>query len=305
MNENLNLVEILKYVSRGIMLWSPIYGDCEFVEVKDDSSPYPIVCLVRLKGNHAMDDYVYFSAKGEYSIEYGNCECALFPSRDNRDWSTFRITKGHKDFKPFQKNIDKVINSNGFDYVDLNLPSGTKWAAMNVGAPKPSDFGLYFQWGSVRGFTKGQVCGDKAFSWSTYKWSIDGSDSNFTKYNTAGDTLDLEDDAAHVNMGGDWHMPSPQQIQELLDNTTRPWTTQNGVNGRLFTSKNGNSIFIPAAGNAWDGSLSDRGDYGYVWSSMLSTDYASSGQYLYFGSGGTFLYYSYRYDGFSVRGVIG
>ena len=201
----------------------------------------------------------------------------------------------------------KEVNLNGHDYVDLGLPSGTLWATMNVGASKPSDYGLYFQWGDTSGYTADQVgtgSGQKKFVsvWSDYKWN---ASEGFSKYNTADESLDIEDDAAHVNMGGDWHMPSPQQIQELLNNTTHPWTTQNGVNGRLFTSKNGNSIFIPAAGNAWDGSLSDRGDYGYVWSSMLSTDYVSSGQYLYFGSGGALLYYSYRYDGFSVRGVIG
>jgi hypothetical protein len=50
-----------------------------------------------------------------------------------------------------------------------------------------------------------------------YKWSIDGSSSNFSKYTTTGATLELEDDAAHVNMGGSWHMPTPTQIQELID----------------------------------------------------------------------------------------
>ena len=203
--------------------------------------------------------------------------------------------------------MNKEINSNGFGYIDLGLPSGTLWATCNVGASKPSDVGLYFQWGDTSGYTADQVGKDKQFTWNDYKFSIDGSSSNFSKYTTKGATLELEDDAAHVNMGGEWHMPTPDQIKELINtaNTTSTWTTQNGVNGRLFTSKNGNSIFIPAAGNAWDGSLSDRGDYGYVWSSMLSTDYVSSGQYLYFGSGGALLYYSYRYDGFSVRGVIG
>ena len=174
--------------------------------------------------------------------------------------------------------MNKEINNNGYDYVDLGLPSGTKWATMNVGASKPSDFGLYFQW---------------------------GSDSNFSKYNTAGDTLDLEDDAAHANMGGDWHMPTPTQIQELIDNTTNTWTTQDGVNGRLFISKNnGKSIFIPAAGGAWGASVRGSGDYGFVWSSMLDAVYVSSGQYLGFDSGSVYLSGGYRYGGLSVRGVI-
>ena len=102
-------------------------------------------------------------------------------------------------------------------------------------------------------------------------------------------------------------MTTPTQIQEILDNTTNTWTTQDGVNGRLFTSKKDGtkSIFIPAAGNAWDGSVQDSGDYGGVWSSMLDTDDVSCGQYLGFNSGNVDLYGGSRCNGLSVRGVIG
>ena len=201
---------------------------------------------------------------------------------------------------------ESKINNNGFEYVDLKLPSGTLWAAMNVGASKASDAGLYFQWGDTVGYTANQVGKDKQFAsdWSDYKW---GKNPNFTKYTETGATLDLEDDAAHVNMGGEWHMPSPTQIQELIDNTTSAWTTQDGVNGRLFTSKIDPSkfIFIPAAGNAWVGSVQGSGDNGYFWSSMLRTDYVFYGQSLYFSSRGVGLGdYCCRYYGRSVRGVV-
>lgn len=204
--------------------------------------------------------------------------------------------------------MNKSNNNNGFEYVDLNLPSGTLWATMNVGASKPSDAGLYFQWGDTVGYTANQVGtrnGQKKFSWADYKWSIDGSDSNFSKYNTVGDTLDLEDDAANIHMGGDWHMPTPTQIRELINETDNTWTTQDGVNGRLFTSKkNGKSIFIPAAGVAWDGSLYNSGSDGNVWSSMLRTYNVNDGQLLYFDSSDASLPNGYRSGGFSVRGVI-
>ena len=204
------------------------------------------------------------------------------------------------------KELGKKINNNGFEYVDLGLPSGTLWATMNVGASKASDAGLYFQWGDTSGYTADQVGKDKQFTWNDYKFSINGSSSNFSKYNTAGETLDLEDDAAHTNMGGSWHMPTPEQCQELIDNTTSEWTTQDGVNGRLFTSKNnGKSIFIPAAGNAWDGSLYSSGDRGYVWSSMLSADNVGGGQRLSFYSHGVLLGYNNRNNGVAVRGVLG
>lgn len=213
--------------------------------------------------------------------------------------------------------MDKKTNNNGYDYVDLGLPSGTLWATMNVGASKPSEFGLYFQWGDIQGYTKEQAEKDKKFNWDDYKWYESGNilEDNIVvkKYTTEDATLDLEDDAAHVHMGGDWHMPSPEQYQELIDNTISKYKkTQNGVNGRLFTSKKDKSktIFIPAAGTVWDGMASFTGDNGYIWSSMISTDSinyidgTNCGKYLYFNSKKVRLSSTYLSDGLPVRGVI-
>ena len=206
--------------------------------------------------------------------------------------------------------MGKGINNNGYDYVDLGLPSGTLWATCNVGASNPSDFGLYFQWGNTKGYSEEQIGignGQKKFFWPDYKWNPSGDSYTFTKYATKGETLELEDDAANVNMGGDWHMPTPEQINELINNTTRKWTALDGVSGRLFTSKTNTSqsIFIPAAGYAWDGSVRSSGDGGGVWSSMLDAGYADGGQSLCFDSGFVVLDYYYRCGGLSVRGVIG
>ena len=207
--------------------------------------------------------------------------------------------------------VPRDINLNGHDYVDLGLPSGTLWATMNVGAELPMDEGLYFQWGDVQGYTKDQiktVKGKKKFApdWSDYNWR---NGNIFTKYDVAGATLGLKDDAAHVHMGGDWHMPTPDQINELINCTTSEWRRWHlGANGRLFISKKDNSkfIFIPASGYAWNGSVHDIGDSGFVWSSMLNGNYVDYGQSLDFNP--TYLYRFgdfNRYYGFSVRGVIG
>ena len=107
------------------------------------------------------------------------------------------------------------INNNGFDYVDLELPSGTLWATCNVGASKPSESGLYFQWVDTKGYDKDQVGKDKQFHWNDYKWNPLGDYETFTKYTTPGEALELVDDAAHANMGGDWHMPAPYQFREI------------------------------------------------------------------------------------------
>lgn len=191
------------------------------------------------------------------------------------------------------KNIDKKVNSNGFDYVDLGLPSGTIWATCNVGADKPTEYGLYFQWGDTKGYTKEKVGKDKRFTLADYKFSIDGSEK-----------LELEDDAANVSMGGDWHMPTPEQIQELIDNTTSIWTSLDDVNGMKFISQKDSSkfIFIPAAGYAWYGSVHVDWNYGYVWTSMLRASFA---QYLSFSSYGVSLEHFCCAYGHSVRGVIG
>lgn len=214
------------------------------------------------------------------------------------------------------KNMAKNINSNGFDYVDLGLPSGTLWATQNVGASKPSDYGLYFQWGDADGYTADQVgFGSKqkkfADDFSDYKWYLSGEgiEIKFKKYTTKGATLELEDDAAHVNMGGNWHMPTPTQIQELIDNTTNTWETLDGVGGKLFTSKKdtSTSIFIPTAGCASHGSFKYNGSIGYVWSSILSTFNVFDGQYFYFGLSDFPVgqYEWTRSEGLSVRGVLG
>lgn len=112
---------------------------------------------------------------------------------------------------------------NGHAYVDLGLPSGTKWAKMNVGASSETDRGLYFAWGEIQGYTAGQVGGHK-FRWSDYRWTNDGG-STFTKYNAIDNKTHLEliDDAAHVNWGGDWHMPNRAQCIELF------YETKNGI----------------------------------------------------------------------------
>ena len=199
-----------------------------------------------------------------------------------------------------------MINNNGFDYIDLDLPSGTLWATCNVGASRPYENELYFQWGDTKGYIVDQVEKYKRFSWDDYKFSINGSNKNFSKYTNLGKTLNLKDDAAHNHMGGDWHIPSPEQIKELLDNTISRWIELDYIKGRLFMSKKDERkhIFIPAAGFVQNGSVCCRGSYGNVWSSMLDMYDVNYGQYLVLGSGFACPYYDDRCCGFSVRGVI-
>ena len=203
--------------------------------------------------------------------------------------------------------IEDIVNSNRFDYIDLGLPSRTLWATQNIGASSPSDYGLYFQWGDIVGYAKDQVGKDKQFTWEDYKWNPSGDGKIFTKYTTYGDKLELEDDAANVNMGGSWHIPSPKQFKELINNTTTRWTIFNDVSGMSFTSKkdNSKSIFIPASGRAWRGSVTSRNFEGCYWSSVTDLNYVDCVLCLNFFSGYSNIISYNRSNGYSVRGVIG
>ena len=111
-------------------------------------------------------------------------------------------------------------------------------------------------------------------------------------------------ETAAANWGNGWDMPSKEQWEELKENTKSSWTTRNGVNGRLFTASNGNSLFLPAVGGRWDDELVDVGDYGSYWSSSLDTDDPGRAWYFYFYSDNYGMYYNARRGcGRSVRPV--
>lgn len=201
---------------------------------------------------------------------------------------------------------DDTPGDNVHEYVDLGLPSGLLWATCNVGADSPEDYGDYFAWGETEGYKSGKT----EFNWSTYKW-CNGSDDTFTKYCIESSygtvdnktVLDLSDDAAHVNWGGSWRMPTEEELHELRYECTWEWTTQNGVNGRKVTGPNGNSIFLPAAGYRSGSGLYDAGSYGYYWSSSLYTGGSGRACNLSFGSVYVDWSYGNRYYGQSVRPV--
>lgn len=205
--------------------------------------------------------------------------------------------------------------SNGHEWVDLGL--SVKWAATNVGATSPGDYGDYYAWG--------ETSPKKHYSWNTLKYCMDTTGDAFSKYvprdrpeywGLSGSpdnktSLDPSDDAAHQNWGGDWRMPTFKEWGELEKSCDWIWTSRNGHRGCLVTSKtNGNSIFLPAAGGRHEGALDQDGSSGYYWSSSLDTEAPCWGVYGLFVSATFtsedvegFLNYS-RCHGFSVRPVL-
>ncbi|MBR3616484.1 MAG: PEGA domain-containing protein [Bacteroidaceae bacterium] len=163
---------------------------------------------------------------------------------------------------------------NGHEYVDLGLPSGLKWATCNVGAVKPEDYGNYYAWGEIK--TKEQ----------------------YTERNNKTKRKKLDDisgksryDVAYADWGASWHMPTKADFEELLNNCSCEWAVYNGVYGCCITGRNGNRLFLPAAGYRAGTSLNDAKAGGHYWS---STSYES-------GIGSA---YSFNFSSEAIPGVF-
>ena len=185
--------------------------------------------------------------------------------------------------------------SNGYGYVDLGL--SVKWATCNVGASSPEEYGDYYAWGETT--TKDNYSSSNC---PTYGLTI--SELQSQGYIDSEGNLTAQYDAATANWGGSWRMPTKAEYNELLNNCTWTWTTQNGVNGYKVTGPNGNSIFLPAAGYRGASSLYHAGSYGYYWSSSPNDDYDYYAYRLFFNSSCHYMDYGYRYFGQSVRPVL-
>lgn len=245
---------------------------------------------------------------GEALVEFLEAFNAL--AKENRDNISILEEKHYADITELKELIKSLIkriealesgSSDKHATVDLGLPSGTLWATCNVGATSPEEFGGYYAWGETEE--------KDVYDWSTYKY---GTYNKLTKYATQGygnngffdDLTELlpEDDAATTNWGSDWQMPSIEQFEELINSsfTTTEWTTQNGVNGRLITSKsNGNSLFLPAAGD----DEGNEGSIGHYWSRSVYANFPNNAKKISFKSDYIDSYDSTRYYGMSVRPV--
>ena len=201
------------------------------------------------------------------------------------------------------------MTEKGFEYVDLGLPYKTMWATCNIGGNKPEDYGLLFQFGRVDGYKYG----DKNNKFRTNVQNLeDGSINEYIPLTASGkvyktnELLDLADDAAHVNMGGKWRMPTKDELEELVNNTTQEVETINGVKGMMFTSKiNDKRLFIPFAGYWYNGSFYAIGSDAYMWSSRVHSSivYRVTRLSLDF-NGDVDVIYADRTCAFSVRGVF-
>ena len=173
---------------------------------------------------------------------------------------------------------------NGYEYVDLGLPSGLKWATCNVGASSPEEYGDYYAWGEIE--TKSEYTVDN--SKTSYRRMSDISGKS--KY-----------DVARAKWGGSWRLPTKKEFKELRKQCKWQWTTQNGKKGYKVTGPNGNNIFLPAASRRYWNNAEEV--YGVYWSSTPFGLHGFDAFYLYFDSFRHDVLWSNRYHGLSVRPV--
>ncbi len=236
----------------------------------------------------------------EYSLTLGKKKAAI-GAAEVTPWSDGGIIGD-------DENMSEEVQQ--YPYVDLGLPTGTLWAAYNVGATAPEETGDYFAWGETKPKSD--------YSWDTYKY---GGYATLTKYCTNGiygtvddkTILDVSDDAATANWGSDWRMPTKKEMEELAVECTWTWTknyNSTGVAGYIVSSKaagNTNAIFLPAASfrNATD-EPSSIGSYGYYWCSSLDAENNEPSRAwnftIYSGSNND-IESNNRYYGLSIRAV--
>ena len=238
------------------------YGGCS----TDDNGSFII-------GQLKAGNYVLYAKSDNH---FNTSKSFTLSSENVKDLGKITMRAGKGDLDPaITAVVAKIVDYFPENvYVDLGL--SVKWAICNVGAYKPEGYGDLYAWGETRTKTE--------YSYSTYKYSVDGVRGNYTKYcNEDNKTvLDLEDDVAHAKWGGNWRMPTSAEMDELRRECNWTWTTENDVKGfRVSGKKEGfeeNSIFLPV--NMFNDSvavatLHQYPEYGVYWSSTLSHETGS------------------------------
>lgn len=227
--------------------------------------------------------------------ENGSLVMDLIPGRIGTVGCMYNKVDGKVFYNNGSGNFDLGPDVQAAQAIDLGLPSGHKWANMNVGASSPEDYGMYFSWGNVTGH----------YAETNYGFSQDKYDSSLGATLTTSIPVGNEYDMAYANMGCNWRVPSMEDFEELETNCTYQWTALNGKNGMLFTSKNnGNSVFFPACGfcNSTGGTISQSDSTGTYWSKTQAS--TSNAYHMIINSGGVNPFDQYlKFWGRSVRAI--
>jgi hypothetical protein len=291
-------------------------GEPSEVTKNSMTASFSIDTYLTINGTIVTEQGVCYSAENEEPTIADNVvKCGTF-NKGTWQCTLTGLLSGQKYYyRPYLKAANAVLYgpvisfmslSDEVDYseyaVDLGLPSGTLWADRNVGADSPKDYGDYFAWGETEP--------KSTYDWNNYKW-CGGSYATISKYCTDSSlgydgftdhntTLEFVDDAATINWGEEWCMPTYAQYEELISVCTWRWYGD----GYEVVGPNGNSIFFPSAGTYDGGTLNTTVAVGRYWSNSLNKDIPWSAYYVLIHSEGQGLNYSRRHIGFSVRAVV-
>ena len=274
------------------ILFFPAAGFCSMDELRGANTSCNYWSCSRSNGNYGAHVCKSNRNYTQWNASYARCDGYTIRGVVNDEVMSI-VSNKLDSLTDNVKCLQANINSNGHSYVDLNLPSGTLWADVNIGATVQTDHGNYYKYG--KGSTQYSV-GDPYYT---------GNE----------DQLILSADTAFQVWGGDWHMPTRAQITELIENTTYEVVTINSIKGFKFTAKNGNYIFLPCAGlydvPLYVNDVQESGYEGHYWSS--SADYTdntkAAGFYMDTQSSlaepiSVGIEITYRGNGFPIRAVL-
>lgn len=262
-----------------------------YVESYNDGSIGECGIVYGVNQNPSLEDSVVVHGK-----TIGNFNCTLTGLQSGITYYVRAYATGQKGTSYGEELSFTTKTEPNHPYVDLGL--SVKWATCNIGASSPEEYGDYFAWGETEP--------KEVYVWSTYKW-CNGSRNTLTKYCTNKEygavdnkiTLELEDDAAHVNWGGEWRMPTKAELEELREKCTWMPAKINGVSGREITGPNGNKLFLPYSGYCSEGKYPGGGQ-ACCWSNTSSSFAA---YYLTYNWSDYYVVADLRCFGFTVRAV--
>ena len=222
-----------------------------------------------------MKSIIRFAALLLLTICAQTAKAQMYIMVHKTDGNTLRIAVSDVDSVTFKEWTGPIVS---YDYVDLGL--SVKWATCNIGATSPEEFGNYFAWGETQPKAE--------YTAANYKWyDAAGSVLKYNIWKSIGSVdmkyrLDADDDAAHVLLGEGWRIPTISDFEELINNTRMSIVEQNGVKGLIFTSyENGNSIFMPLAGEFWKSDTLGINEYAYYTTNTLICYNEDNSGYIY------------------------
>lgn len=287
----------------GVEDWGYVY--------KDPSNKINHISLMQYGKSYTDTRYVYYRNSDHFSV------CLYSYIKYVGDDKYYYDTP--HDYPLVHEGEHHCPDGNHPHLIDLGLPSGTLWACCNVGASVPEEYGDYFAWGETEPKSYYQYSNYKLMTMifghdcEGCKYTIDDNYVDACWYNNKifiGDNkteLDLEDDAAYMNWGEGWRMPSDDQYYELLTRCTWTWTTENNVYGRKIVGPNGNSLFLPAAGYYHPDQYlpydTGPGAVGGYWSRSLDNHSSIDAKFMEFDSGKVRSTFCNRINGLSVRPI--